>query len=188
MDATMTGGGVDLSEFLRRIAALSDDDFTLASFSTLAHELELPDRLLEEHVHFSEESYARNLLIVTPRFEMVVMCWQSGQLSTVHDHLDSFAMSLVLSGVLLNRNFRRLDDGEVPDYAELQLINEELFSPGSWLSLDLGAIHQMGNAAGSSEPLVTLHFYARPLREINVFHPSENRAERVRLAYSMLHF
>ena len=39
----------------------------------------------------------------------------------------------------------------------------DLIPAGSWVNLDSDAIHQMGNQ--SDESLVTLHYYARPLRE-----------------------
>lgn len=179
---------ISLGELLQLAASMPETELELNTFRDAVSRLELSEALIEEHIGFCDETYSRNLVMLTPVFEMLVMCWRPGQLSTVHDHLDSFALSKVLRGTLFNRNYRRLDDGSVDGRAELEVVNDELIGPGDWSALDRGGIHQMGNAPEADEDLVTLHFYARPLREIHVFQPDEGLVERVRLAYSMLNF
>lgn len=188
MNSPSVSDKISLCQMLQCVAGLKEEDFELEPYFDIVERLEVPDDLIEQHIHFTEESYARNLIFVTPRFEMIVMCWKPGQISSIHDHLDSFAISKVERGTLCNRNFRRTDDGQKEGYAEIEMINEEFKPAGSWLKLDRDAIHQMGNHPDADEDLVTIHYYARPLREIHYYHPEKKSIERVRLVYSLLHF
>ena len=177
-----------LCDLLQAVAALKIEEQTLENYKRLIQKLEVPQGLIDQHMHFSEEGYARNLICVTPRFEMIVMCWQPGQMSSVHDHLDSFALSYVVKGFLTNTIYERVDNSDDPDFAEVRPISTEVLPAGSWISLDSDGIHKMGCSAESNEPLVTLHYYARPLREIHYYYPEEKRKELKRLVYSLLHF
>jgi cysteine dioxygenase len=177
-----------LCDLLQAVASLKEDELNLENYKRLIQKLDLPQGLIDQHVHFSGEGYARNLICVTPRFEMIVMCWQPGQMSSVHDHLDSFALSYVVKGFLTNIVYERCDDLSEDDYAEVKPVCTDVLPAGSWISLDSDGIHKMGCSKDSNEPLVTLHYYARPLREIYYYYPEENRRELKRLVYSLLHF
>jgi cysteine dioxygenase len=179
-----------LCDLLQEVAGIKEDDLSLETYKKLIQKLNVPQGLIDQHVHFSDEGYARNLICVTPRFEMIVMCWQPGQMSSIHDHLDSFALSYVVKGYLTNIVYERTDDEEKadPEYAELAPVSMEVLPAGSWISLDCDGIHKMGCSAESPEPLITLHYYARPLREIHYYYPEEKRRELKRLVYSLLHF
>jgi len=190
MDATKIDSiaSLTLCEFLRKVACIDEDKFCLETFKCLVERLDLPDKLLNEHIFFDDKTYARNLICLTPRFEVLVMCWKPGQLSVVHDHLDSFATIRVFRGTLYNEFYRRVDDGSKEGYAKLEPTTERLDGAGAWVNMDLEGVHKMGNRADATEDLVTLHFYAKPLREINVFDVENESVERVRLIYSPLHF
>lgn len=190
MDAqALQSESLSLCQFLCQVAKLGDQDFEFDPFRKLVQRLDIEDQLIQEHTFFTEESYARNLIFLTPRFEMVCMCWKPGQLSTIHDHLDSFALTKVIRGTLLNELYHRTDGGSNDDgHAVVEQVRQDLIPAGDWLTLGLGAIHRMGNAGDAAEDLVTLHFYARPLREIHVFDAEKQQVERVRLVYSLLHF
>jgi cysteine dioxygenase len=160
-------------------------DFCLERFWELVRRLKLTDECLEEHIFFREDTYARNLVVLTPRFEMLVLCWHPGQNSRVHDHMDSFSVVKVLRGTLSNHVYERLDDGSRPDFCELRKVRTDLVGAGEYSPLDLGGIHMIENDANSGEDLVTLHFYAEPLREVHIFKPDERRVEIARMRYSL---
>src|SRR5947199_210263 len=70
-------------------------------------------------------------------------------------------------------------------WCDLRKIRADLAGPGDYASLDFGGIHMMENDPNSGEDLVTLHFYAEPLREIHVFKPEDHRVDLARLRYSL---
>ncbi|MBI3099667.1 MAG: cysteine dioxygenase family protein [Planctomycetes bacterium] len=174
-----------LEEFIHEVRALRKRDWRLGPFFDLVQRLNLGADGLREHVFFRADSYARNLICLTPQFEMLALCWRPGQNSRIHDHMESFSCVRVMSGTLTNRIYVRRDDGFRPGYAEVAEVRADRVRPGEYANLDVGGIHMMENPADSKEDLVTLHFYAEPLREMNVFLPGEKKTDRVRLRYTL---
>lgn len=144
--------------------------------------LALPQALIDQHVRFTDEGYSRSLLCRTPRFDMLVLGWRSGQLSSIHDHIGSLNCTRVIRGTLRQRLFRAVDVDQ-QDKVAVELTEEERLDAGALARLDAGGIHQMGNL--DPEALVTLHVYAAPLSEITVYEPETRRSFRKRLRYSL---
>jgi cysteine dioxygenase len=175
-----------LEEFIAEVQALrKPKEFNLANFWDLVRRLKIHDDWIKEHVNFKNDTYARNLIALTPRFEMLLLCWKPGQNSRIHDHMDSFSVVQVIKGTLTNHLYERVDDGKTPGYCNLKKIRADLVGPGEYAPLDLGGIHMMENDPRSGEDMVTLHFYAEPLREMNIFRPDENKVEKQRMRYSL---
>src|SRR5438477_10932542 len=47
---------------------------------------------------FSADHYVRNLLYAGPSYQALILCWQSGQRSPIHDHRGSSCAVTVTSG------------------------------------------------------------------------------------------
>lgn len=174
-----------LEDFIHEVRALRKRDWRLVPFFDLVQRLRLGEDALREHIYFRPDTYARNLIVLTPQFEMLALCWRPGQNSRIHDHMDSFSSVKVISGTLTNHLYTRTDDGRTPGHALVEEIRADRVGPGEYANLDLGGIHMMENPPDSKEDLVTLHFYAEPLREMNVFLLADQRTERVRLRYTL---
>ncbi|MBI3724626.1 cysteine dioxygenase family protein [bacterium] len=196
MTQTATGA-IHLEDFISAVQALKkprvgpmaktgrSNEFCLETFWDLVRRLTMTEECLREHINFREDTYARNLVVLTPRFEMLLLCWRPGQNSRIHDHMDSFSVVKVIRGTLTNHLYERLDDGSKPGWCDLRKIRADLVAPGEYASLDLGGVHMMENDPNSGEDLVTLHFYAEPLREIHVFKPEEHKVDIARMRYSL---
>jgi cysteine dioxygenase len=171
-----------LEEFIHETMRIPQAELKLPQLEELFLRLALPDALMDQHAHFGAKDYCRNLLCRTPRFDMLVLGWREGQLSSIHDHLDSLNCTRVIRGTLRQRLFRAVD---VDDQGKVsvQRTEEERIEPGALARLDAGGIHQMGNL--DPEPLVTLHVYSAPLSEITVYEPESLRSYRKRLRYSL---
>lgn len=174
-----------LEEFLQEVRLLRKRDWRLAPFLSLVDRLQVTEESINPHVFFREDTYARSLIVLTPQFEMLALCWHPGQNSRIHDHMESFSVVKVIRGTLTNHLYERKDDGSKPGFADVVKIRSDLHGPGGYATLDVGGIHMMENDPSSGEDLVTLHFYAEPLREMNVFLPDERRVDRVRMRYSL---
>lgn len=174
-----------LEDFIHEARALRKREWCLEKFWDLVRRLQLGDDAIEEHVYFREDTYSRNLIVLTPQFEMLTLCWRPGQRTRIHDHMESFSVVKVIRGTCANHIYERRDDGKKPGLADVQRVRTDLVAPGEYMSLDVGGIHEMENPAENGEDLVTLHFYAEPLREINVFVPPEKKVDRVRMRYSL---
>lgn len=171
---------IGLDEFILEMTRVPQSDMTLPRLEALFGRLDLPAKLLDGHARTTHDSYCRNLLCRTPRFDMLVIGWRKGQFSSIHDHLDSLNCTRVLRGTLTQRLFRAVRDGDAVD---AQLIEEERIPAGKRTLLDAGGIHQMGNA--DDEDLLTLHVYSAPLSEVTMYEPEKRATRRVRMRYSL---
>lgn len=113
---------------------------------------------------FKDDCYARNLVARSGAFELLVICWKAGQVSPIHDHQGQRCWMTVLDGSMRERHFRQASpagSGLVPGL-------ERVFEVGSvaYISDEI-ALHDIGPAGG--EDGVTLHLYARPIGECNIF-------------------
>jgi predicted metal-dependent enzyme (double-stranded beta helix superfamily) len=175
-------GSISLEEFILETMRRPKSELRLSDLEELFQRLHLPDELIDQHTHFTQDSYCRSLLCRTPRFDMLILGWRRGQLSTIHDHLESLNCTRVIRGRLQQRLFRAVDvdrQGKV----KVELFEDEELRPGRCTRLDRGGIHQMGNL--QSEDLVTLHVYSEPLSEITVYEPTAQTRSRLRLRYSL---
>jgi cysteine dioxygenase len=156
-----------LDQFVLEMGRVPVRELTHERFVDLVDRLRVSDGLLDARTHFLDGDYARNLVLRTPHFELLVLCWLPGHSSTIHDHAGSLNAIRVRSGELTSRVFRPVAGAE-PGAGPVELAAEDRVGPAEALvGVDRGGIHQLGNS--SDAPLVTVHVYAPPLLELNVY-------------------
>jgi len=172
-----------LEQFVMEMGRVPVRELTHERFLDLVDRLRLSDELIESRVRFLEDEYARNLVLRTAQFELLVLCWRPGQRSTIHDHAGSLNAIRVRSGELTSRVFRPAA-GAAPGSGPVELVTEDRVGPGeSLIGVDRGGIHQLADTM--EEPLVTVHVYAPPLLELNVYDTASAAVERRPLRYSV---
>ena len=122
---------------------------------------------------FRPGSYTRNHVLRNEWLEMLILCWQPGQCTVIHDHNGSFGVVRVLEGELSETLFA-LDANGV-----LRCTREAKWQPDAVTGADVPDIHRLYNCPQSSEKLVTLHVYCPPLHKLNTY--TENSAEIVQI-------
>lgn len=161
---------LSLDDFMLEMMHLPVTNLRLMRLQAMMACLQLSDELLRQHIAFSDRTYTRKLVCRTPRFELLVLSWQPGQASTIHDHADSLNVTYVYEGTLTSREFTQTSEG-------IQQLRELQVKQGTGVAVDRYAIHQLANT--SADPVVTLHVYALPLQEIQVYCPDSDRVQRV---------
>lgn len=143
-------------------------------------QLDLKDDLFQQHLCFCSQGYQRRLLCRTSRFEMLILCWQPGQSSTIHDHADSLNVTRVYQGILTSRTFQQsCGTGR----CRFQQVSEKQLHRNELATVDRHEIHQLANL--SDHNLVTLHVYARPLQTIQVYCPQSGAVEQVPVRFAL---
>lgn len=172
---------ISLEEFILETMQTPCSEITMGTLDDCFQRLCLPETLIEKHIHFSRETYTRNLVCRTPRFDMLILCWKPGHITTIHDHVDSLNCTRVIHGQITNRFFRAQEQrgGTV----QVEVTEEDHIGSGRCSGLDRGGIHQMENT--SDGDAVTLHIYAAPLRDITVYDPDRGTKEQVQLRYTL---
>lgn len=113
-------------------------------------------------------------------FLVLAYIWEPFSVDTIHDH-GSWGIVASFINEVKEIKFRRLDDGAVAGYAELEETVTKIMRPGEItcvLPLNEG-IHQMGNMSGDIS--VTLNVYGRTVRRgyLHYFDRENKTAKRV---------
>lgn len=129
----------------------------------LLKQLDVQRRDLAAVCIFRPERYQRNLVRATEFFELVCMCWASGQRTPIHDHAGSSCAFLVVEGTATESRFERTPSGLVcPVWTRER-------EPGYICASTEADIHQVANAQPPGMDLITLHIYSPELRNFNVY-------------------
>lgn len=150
--------GLEARASIERVQQLLDDT-----------NLKLED--VREFVDFEETNYRRNLVTTGPWYEVLVICWRSGQRSPIHNHATSTCGLKVLEGVCSETIFSRSACGQVVARSTHEL------SAGHVCASQDDDTHQVSNLEPLGHDLVTLHLYSPPLRAMKKFSITDSRSE-----------
>jgi len=137
----------------------------------------------EKYCFFSDLHYTRNLVCTSEKFELIVVCWKSGQASRIHNHAGSNCWMGVLQGPMVESLYHKVQaDGQIicerafPSQAgdccpSLQQTAEHEYNKGQVAYIHDGiGLHRV--SAGSDG--VTLHCYAPPISIATLFDTDTN--------------
>lgn len=118
---------------------------------------------IEPFVRFRDECYQRVGLCSGEFYEMLVVCWKSGQMSPIHDHANSTCCFRVMKGVCTETVFGFDAGGQVVEKERRDLPEGHLA-----VSHDRDT-HQVSNLQSHGQGLVTLHIYSPPLQAMRKY-------------------
>lgn len=159
---------------LRPLVAYLDALTSRASIERLEELLAASEATLEDvrdFVRFEPGQYQRNLVALGPWYEVLVICWRSGQRSPIHNHAQSTCGLKVLSGTCSETLFAHSPCGQV-----VALSTREKQAGDVCASEDEDT-HQVSNLQAPGRDLVTLHIYSPPLRKMKKFSLTSAGAE-----------
>src|SRR5687768_14867508 len=104
--------GLSWDEFIRRVEDRKGGSVPVGELIRLVKDLNLPEELLAPHISWSPETYQRNPLYRSAKLEALVLCWEDGQATVIHDHGPSCSVARVCRGKVKVENFRRADKGD----------------------------------------------------------------------------
>ncbi|MEM7228667.1 MAG: cysteine dioxygenase family protein [Planctomycetota bacterium] len=116
-----------------------------------------------DHVKFCDEKYGRNLIRLGKGYAALVLCWQDGQKSPIHDHRGSACGVKVLDGVASETQYEVGADGMLHETVTHR------YPTGHVCGSYDADIHVMYNDQGDGCELVTLHVYTPPLSTIHMY-------------------
>lgn len=156
-------------KFIEKVESFRGPGVPVGELVKLVKNLELTEELIAPHVSWNPETYQRNPLYRSEKLEALVLCWEDGQETVIHDHGPSCSVACVYQGTTKLENFRRADKGEKKGFAKLDVIESCDVKPGDCCASDVGGIHSMGNHQGGKKRMITVNFYSPPLSKIQTF-------------------
>ena len=157
------------------VTSLSEENRT--KYRSIICSLNAPISAFESFCSWSEESYTRNCIVENDKFELILLCWEEGQMTPIHDHGGEECWVKVLQGELKETIY------QVDSSCELKTIKSSISKTGdvSYM-IDFMGYHCLENLSGGRS--MSLHLYAKPIRSCNLFDEKSGKQLRKKLVYN----
>jgi cysteine dioxygenase len=130
---------------------------------------------------FGQKGYKRNTIASSPWFELLALCWRSGDFTPIHDHQGVSCAFKVIAGQGTEIRFEHTPSGLVCPVQSVKM------DPGYICAADDPDIHQVANMQGPGQDLITLHIYSPPIKQMNVYQFATRISEDAANAYKPQH-
>jgi cysteine dioxygenase len=185
----------DFIEGLRRLESDMITKSGVAQFVAAAH---LQVDALAPYIFWRESSYTRNLIYQDSLFEVMAICWGSGQKTPVHTHNGQLGWMTVVQGEILTHHYRYLrcsapenqnvvgmDCLAGGNHVELERLDTiRCVNDGRIVTVDkLKTIHQIENTDPAAAGCVSLHIYSKPFDSCVAFDMEKHLCRRRSLKF-----
>ena len=150
----------------------------------LQHNSVSPDTLAS-YLKWDQQHYTRNLIDKTPLYELIAICWEVGQVSSVHNHREQNCWMAVPIGRLLVENFHLVSQDV--DHGQCQLTPTDTveMNPAHPCAVNpADPVHRVVNLKQFGERAVSLHIYSRPFDTCVVYSPEQGTCGVIKLHYT----
>jgi len=173
----------DLASELRKLPAKAFEEVNTVHEFLRRHRADAES--LAPYLVWDRQHYTRNLIDKTPLFELIAICWEVGQVSSIHNHRDQNCWMAAPIGKLLIQNYRVLwqdDEGgkckiEPTDIVEMNAEHPAAVNP-------LEPVHRVYNPAEFNQRAVSLHVYSRPFDTCVVYSDQQGTCGSIKLHYN----
>src|ERR1700680_4483283 len=177
---------VPIEDFVSELRKFPEPSFDrtdqIARF--LQSTLVAPDTLAP-YLTWDRQHYTRNLIDKTPLYELIAVCWEVGQGSSVHNHRDQNCWMAVPIGRLLVENYRVISQTLEQGTCNLEAADTFEMNPAYPRAVDpLEPVHRVYNPREFNQRAVSLHVYSRPFDSCVVYSPEQHHCGEIKLHYT----
>ncbi len=142
-------------DFLIQAAKAPDRPTPFSLVESLAVEAE---RYLDR-IRFDPAQYVRHAILLWEDWEVMLIAWQQGQITPIHDHRGVLGGMAVLSGALVEERFTTPGDRPA-------LVDSRVRPEGDLCDTGPAVLHRL---IPQSARAVSLHIYRPPLRSMGIW-------------------
>ncbi|HWC16631.1 MAG TPA: cysteine dioxygenase family protein [Terriglobales bacterium] len=140
---------------------------------------------LAPYLVWDRQHYTRNLIDKTPLYELIAICWEVGQASSIHNHRDQNCWMAAPIGKLLIQNYHVVWQDEDAGKCKIEPTNIIEMNPQNPAAVDpLEPVHRVYNPAEFSQRAVSLHVYSRPFDSCVVYSDQQGTCGTIKLHYT----
>ena len=178
---------VQIQNLITGLKSIRDDDFTCDNVYQFLSDNPINVDSITKYFFWRPDFYTRNLVYKDDRFEMLAICWEAGQQSTVHNHAEQKCWMTVPVGRLKGQNFGVVEADEARNYCKL--VETDSFELADCLSAKVELeepIHQILNLAEYGERAVSVHIYSKPFEKCLSYCRETDSVKEVELCYTSI--
>jgi cysteine dioxygenase len=140
---------------------------------------------LAPYLTWDRQHYTRNLIDRTPLYELMAICWEVGQMSSVHNHRDQNCWMAVPIGRLQVENFHLVHQDIAQGSSHLEPLNTIEMNIAHPCAVDPSdPVHRVINPREFGERAVSLHVYSRPFDTCVVYSPEQGTCGEIQLHFT----
>jgi cysteine dioxygenase len=142
---------------------------------------------LAKYLNWDRQHYTRNLIDRTQLYELMSICWEVGQASSVHNHRDQNCWMAVPIGRLQVENFHLVHQDLQAGRCRLEPTNTvemNLSHPCAVNPAD--PVHRVVNPREFNQRAVSLHVYSRPFDTCVVYSPEQGTCGQIQLHFNTM--
>lgn len=140
---------------------------------------------LTPYLNWDRQHYTRNLIDKTPLYELIAICWEVGQASSIHNHRDQNCWMAVPIGRLEVENFHLVSQDVEHGTSQLVPTDTVEMNPRHPCAVDpADPVHRVVNPKKFGERAVSLHIYSRPFDTCVVYSPEQGTCGVIKLHYT----
>ena len=140
---------------------------------------------LAPYLTWDRQHYTRNLIDRTPLYELMAICWEVGQASSVHNHRDQNCWMAVPMGRLQVENFHVVHQNLEGGRCKLEPLNTVEMNISHPCAVDpADSVHRVVNPKEFNQRAVSLHVYSRPFDSCVVYSPEQGTCGEIKLHFN----
>jgi cysteine dioxygenase len=140
---------------------------------------------LAPYLTWDRQHYTRNLIDRTPLYELLAICWEVGQASSIHNHRGQNCWMAVPMGRLQVENFHLVHEDVAAGRCKLEPKNTVEMNIAEPCAVDpADPVHRVLNPREFNERAVSLHVYSRPFDTCVVYSPEQGTCGEIRLHFN----
>ena len=133
--------------------------------------IEITMKDLQPYTSFGDQCYQRNMIRQNEWYELLCICWRSGQRSPIHNHAGSTCGLRIMQGTATETTFDFTPSGQI------KAVESSDCNQGQVCSSQDADIHQVSNLQTAGSNLVTMHIYSPPLRQMSTYSLHDQNTE-----------
>jgi cysteine dioxygenase len=157
------------------ITALTEEERT--SYDNIIRSINLPSDAFTSFCSWSDKCYTRNCIIENEKFELILLCWEEGQKTPIHDHGGEECWVKIIEGEFRETIYTKDENGVLnPCNVLHSKVNDTTYMK------DFMGYHCIENR--SKERSMSLHLYAKPIRKCNIFNEESKKFVNKNMFYN----
>lgn len=162
------------------INSLDPEVKNFLEYGNVMKAVKLNESEINPYCFWSNDFYTRNLVEKTKAYELIVLCWNPGQYSPIHNHQGQDCWMYIAKGKIdetqyvvqnQNQNDVVLKETRKAHYRKGQV---------GYIHDDIG-VHIIKN--NSKEKAISIHLYSNPIHFCKIYDPEKGKVSEKHLSY-----
>ena len=186
MSQTVVSQAVPIDELVAQLRALPEAAFRgTARVRGLLRSKPVDPATIERYLCWDQQHYTRNLIDKTETFELMAICWDVGQVSSIHNHRDQNCWMAVPIGRLMVQNYRVIFKDLAAHRCQIEPTDKVEINIADPCAVDPAEpVHSVYNPREWNQRAVSLHVYSRPFDSCEVYSLEQGTCGDIDLHYT----